>query len=371
MECIIKIFDLAGTFLGVIDDAESVVLDRNHRGVGSFQVDVSAGKQGASTLAVRDRVIVINDNGRKSGIVRDIQLSENSDGAKLTIWGDTLGGLAKQRITVPPTEAEKPGSYGWDRTSGNGEDVIHYYARRHMISPTNSSRRIANLTAAASQHAGASTPWQTRYEPLSKVLEDVAEYCDLGWGIYLDFATRGLIFEVVPGRNLTVGSGGGSPVIFCTAFDNLTDVTYKESVGNFANTGYAGGQGEDENRLIQTLYPANAGIARWETFLDCGSSENISELLYYGYTQLDSFKLAKTIEGAVAPDTTFTFEKDYFLGDKVTIRFERAGLYADARITGASERWDSGGYGLELRFGEKTYSTLTMIKNATYKNPVK
>lgn len=72
-------------------------------------------------------------------------------------------------------------------------------------------------------------------------------------------------------------------------------------------------------------------------------------LLTRGYEKLAEFGAVTSFEGTVEPNTTFVFNKDYFLGDKVTIQNE-FGITVQARITEVIEVNDDSGYSVEPKF---------------------
>ena len=72
-------------------------------------------------------------------------------------------------------------------------------------------------------------------------------------------------------------------------------------------------------------------------------------LLTRGYEKLAEFGAVTSFEGTVEPNTTFIYNKDYFLGDKVTIQNE-FGITVEARITEVIEVNDDNGYSVEPKF---------------------
>lgn len=72
-------------------------------------------------------------------------------------------------------------------------------------------------------------------------------------------------------------------------------------------------------------------------------------LLTRGYEKLAEFGAVTSFEGTVEPYTTFIYNKDYFLGDKVTIQNE-FGITVEARITEVIEVNDDNGYSVEPKF---------------------
>ena len=72
-------------------------------------------------------------------------------------------------------------------------------------------------------------------------------------------------------------------------------------------------------------------------------------LLTRGYEKLAEFGAVTSFEGTVEPNTTFIYNRDYFLGDLVTIQNE-FGITVEARITEVVEVNDDGGYSVEPKF---------------------
>ena len=81
------------------------------------------------------------------------------------------------------------------------------------------------------------------------------------------------VFDVVIGRDLTTGQKNHPPVIFSPEFDNIQSQDYVDSWLQYKNVGYAGGPGEEEDRLIQMI-GSGSGFDRREVFLDCSSAED-------------------------------------------------------------------------------------------------
>ena len=72
-------------------------------------------------------------------------------------------------------------------------------------------------------------------------------------------------------------------------------------------------------------------------------------LLTRGYEKLAEFGAVTSFEGTVEPNTTFIYNKDYFLGDLVTVQNE-FGITVQARITEVIEVNDDNGYSVEPKF---------------------
>lgn len=72
-------------------------------------------------------------------------------------------------------------------------------------------------------------------------------------------------------------------------------------------------------------------------------------LLNRGYEKLAEYGTVISFEGIIAPNITFVYKKDYFLGDTVSVENE-FGISAEARITEVVEVSDENGYSVEPKF---------------------
>lgn len=361
-DCEIRVYDSDFNWLAAARLAESVQFGRELYGAGRFEIHIQPDKAGAAALARRGNIVVINGNPHKSGVVRDFYIEGGRNGEQFVIYGETGNGLLRQRIIVPPTSAQVPGSLGWDRVSGPAESVIKHYAAAQTAAPYDAKRAVENLVIAPDLGRGRVFPWQARYTNLAEELANIGAYAETGFEFYADSRAKQWVFDVIPGGDRSKGQELNSPVSFNMEYQNVDGYKYTENYNNYRNTGYAGGAGSDENRLIYTLGADNTGVDRWETFLDCGDAANINELIYYGGQKLSEYAAAKTVEANALP-RVFIFERDYFLGDKVTVYISRLGLSLDTRITGVKEIWErKSGYKTEIRFGEKVPNLFTILR---------
>ena len=115
---------------------------------------------------------------------------------------------------------------------------------------------------------------------------------------------------------------------------------------NYKNVGYVAGKGENEDRLITVLGTAT-GFDRREVLIDLNNIEDVDELKREGQKKLDTYKTIQSIEGKVYQTPNMEWEKDYFLGDLVTL--ESDGIYEDKRIIQAKEIYERNNITVELR----------------------
>lgn len=362
MDCEIRIYDKDFNWIGAVKNAESVQFIRSHYGIGSFEIHMHPDKAYADKLCQRGNFILINGNMEKFGVIRNFTLTEGREGVDLAIYGDTGKGFVKQRIAIPPTKAENPTAYGWDRVTGKAETVIKHYLRRNITNATSAGRNIPFIELAEDLNRGVNAVWQARYQPLNEVIKEIAEKYDIGWKAVLDYPRKKIIYDVNIGVDRTLSQTDVSPVTFKLEYKNIGSYIYTEDFINYRTTGICGGGGEDENRLIYTLGTEYEGVDRFEEFIDCGSTENISELTYYGQQKLSEFKYIKSIEADALP-RAFIFEEDFFLGDKVSVYINRIERFIETRVTEVTEIWErQTGYKYEIKFGYELPNVFTVLK---------
>ena len=356
-------------YLGEVDAYTSCVLERSWQGVGDCQIVMDTRCAGAELLQV-GRVVTIGNAWHKAAILTAERLDGARGSHRRTLTGAELKGIARLRITVPPTAQEDPDALGYDRVIGAGEEVLRHYADRHMVNPTSEYRKIPllELEPAADPPRGRETPWQTRYENLQDVLSDIAEYCDIGWNVAMDYPRRRWLLTVSAGRDLTVGREGAETfVAFEEDFRNLTTSSYTYDRGGYTNALYLGGAGEDENRLVIVRYVDEehelleeplSGLARAEEMIDVGNVELPDEAEYEGlHKYVSGFSPLRTLTAQISPAGPFVYETDWDLGDKVTVQVRDAAVglsvRMDARILTIEETYERGGQSLRVTFGKE------------------
>ena len=356
-------------YLGEVDAYTSCVLERSWQGVGDCQIVMDTRCAGAELLQV-GRVVTVGNAWHKAAILTAERLDGARGSHRRTLTGVELKGIARLRITVPPTAQEDPDALGYDRVIGAGEEVLRHYADRHMVNPTSEYRKIPllELEPAADPPRGKETPWQTRYENLQDVLSDIVEYCDIGWNVAMDYPNRRWLLTVSAGRDLTVGRDGAETfVAFEEDFRNLTTSSYTYDRGGYTNALYLGGAGEDENRLVIVRYVDEehnvleeplSGLARAEEMIDVGNVELPDEAEYEGlHKYVSGFSPLRTLTAQISPAGPFVYEADWDLGDKVTVQVRDAAVglsvRMDARILTIEETYERGGQSLRVTFGKE------------------
>lgn len=344
----IRIFTPSFQLLGEIDDYESLQFSRCFQRPGEFELHINLNKNLTETL-VEDNWIYLTP--KKVGVIRHREVNrENAE--QLMIKGYTLKGLLTRRITVPPI------GKAYDKIRGNVETVLKHYVEQNAVNPVDSSRIIPNLVIAENLFRGPVIEWQSRYKNLADELEKISFSYGFGWDVFLDLEKQKMVFEVIPSRNVTVSQSESPPVIFSVDFDNIKSHVFTDSVMNFKNVAYVGGQGEGENRAIVEVGTNESGLRRIETFVDARDVEDDSQLQVRGNEKLKEFQKITSFESEILTHGPFIYEKDWDLGDIVTIQDKKLGLTLDTPIPEVKEIYEPSGFKLEVTFGN-TMPTLT------------
>ncbi|BDR82566.1 siphovirus ReqiPepy6 Gp37-like family protein [Clostridium tetani] len=351
----IRIIDKNFNLLGEIDDYESLIFIRRFFQVGEFELHINLDKQNVDKLK-DDNLILLGTCFNKVGIIEHIDKSMSEDGKdQLIIKGSTLKGIVRRRITVPLKDT------AYDRAIGSQETIIKQFVNNNIVNPVDPNRKIQQLVIAEDKKRGKEDAWRTRYENLSDKVIEIAEYSELGWDVILDIEKNKWVFDIIEGRNLTAGQEELPPVIFSVDFDNIKNKHFLKSLLNYKNVAYAGGKGEEEERLIQQI-GESTGLDRREVFLDCSQADDITELKDTGKQKLQDYKITESFEAEVIPYGSFNYMQDWDLGDIVTVQDRKWGITLNSRVTEIKEIYEVNGFNLECTFGNSIPNLLDKIK---------
>lgn len=377
---IITVIDREFALQAQIDIYTSFLLNRKWQSVGDWQLVLPASAQGADKLK-KGNIILLGSGGRRSGYIEGITVSEGENAATLTVTGKTLQGLASQRITLPDNDEY---NYGYDNvpklTGENispaavpAETALKTYVKRHMAEPDDPKRKFSALEIAEDLKRGKETLWSSRFEILSDVLRSICEYCEAGWEIYADLKRKKLVFDIMEGVDRSYSQSENSRVIFSHDFDNILSSSYTDSIEGCRNLGYAGGAGEGAERIILKVTAEEnepEGWERREVFLDCGSLEIVEtdtamSLSDEALHKMKEYTKTEALNASVADAASFAYLKKWDVGDKVTVVSKAAGVRLDTRITEVSERYESGGSGIDVTFGAPKANLGRVIQHMT------
>ena len=126
----------------------------------------------------------------------------------------------------------------------------------------------------------------------------------------------------------------------------------------FGNFAIVAGQGEGAEREIVMTGSDAAGLDKHVVFVDARDIKDSADLEVRGQSKLNEYKRTISFKSEVLPTGPFQYEKDWNLGDVVTVQNKDWNITMDTRITEVTEIYEAGGFKLNVCFGE-SLPTLT------------
>lgn len=339
---------------GEIDNYLSFSFCRKYYTSGDFQLVTNRKVQNADKLNI-NQLIMLGADTRKVGIIRYKEIKTNEKGEEiLTVKGPTLGAILRQRITIPPD------GEAYDVQDSNAETVMKHYVKRNCFDI--SGMEFPMLEISSNQNQGEKIKWQSRYKNLEEELELISRLTNLGWHIYLDFKLKRWIFDIYNGRNFSASQNINPPVIFSPEFDNVKSQEYIDSLVGFGNFAIVAGQGEGVEREIVMTGSDAAGLDKHVIFVDARDIKDSADLEVRGQSKLNEYKRTISFKSEVLPTGPFQYEKDWNLGDVVTVQNKDWNITMDTRITEVTEIYEAGGFKLNVCFGESLHTLTERFK---------
>lgn len=299
-------------------------------------------------------------------IVEDVEIETDVEqGAHLKITGRSLESILDRRVI-------------WGQTvlSGNLQDGIKKLLNENAISPSDGNRKIPNLSFQDSSDVRIKAlTLEAQYygDNLYDAIVDICKNVGVGFKIVLNGTN--LVFSLYMGTDRSYSQVGNPYVVFSPGFDNLMNSNYIESTRTLKNVTLVAGEGEGSDRKTTTVYlgaSAASGMDRRELFTDASGisqtvedgtltdAEYISQLSQKGNEELSNNTETISFEGEVDISATYTYDKDYFLGDVVQVGNE-FGNEARCRITEFVRSQDE--------TGNEYYPTFETLDDFTESNP--
>ena len=356
----VYVLDRDFNLLGIIDGYVSIIWRPSYSDIGDFEIYMGATDKAIELLQENNYVVRSSDISsdadgnityKKVMIVKNmIVKTDVENGDFLTVTGRELKYLLHQRLI-------------WKQTivDGTAENAIRQYITENAISPSDPNRAIPNLILGDTAGLTDSISKQVTAKPLDETIVEVCNTYNYGWDIYI--YNNKLIFNLYQGVDRSYAQTDRPFVVFSDDYDNLYNTEYQKNTEMYANTALVGGEGEGLERTYTTYGNENAGLDRFETFVDASSvksnegneeeqisaSEYLSLLQENGKEKLAELGITEAFTGEVVNDIAFVYEVDFFLGDIVTV-INKYGVSKDVRVISAIESDDETGTKLIPQF---------------------
>lgn len=372
----LRIIDINFNLIDEISQYESLQLTRKHHEIGNVELKINRYIRGANEL-IRDRIIFPGNQLHKAYQIkhREIELDEN--GKQTENWlikAVPLKSWLSQRLILPPANKSN------DEIKAPAETVMKHYVDVSVVNPVDANRKIPNLVIANDKQRGDEISRSARFDVISEELITESQLTGLGWNIIVDIKKKQFVFYVVEGVNRSATQRDNPPVIFSPEFNSLKSMGYTESYLDYKNMAYVAGQGEGVDRRVITISESASGLDRYELFVDARDIEETStddagnetprsaadievDLTNRGNENLSEHSQEIYMEGQILTKSPFIYERDWDLGDIVTIQNKDWGITMDARITEVKEIYEAGNSKrIEVVFDKDKPTFMNLIK---------
>lgn len=267
-------------------------------------------------------------------------------------------------------------------TNKRASTIMYDIVDKQCIHPTDSKRVIPWLENAEDEQIGnLINSYQKTGGSVYEAIYNIAVESDIGFTVYPDQDKRKMLFIVRKGADRTEdNTEGNDPVVFETALQDILSSKYYTNDEDLRNVAFVQGEDSGADRKSVTVGDSSlTGLDRRELYVDArdvqsevqdeeGQSVVIPDAEYLqmlsqrGSEKLAEYMTIETFEAQIRQfgEVQYEYEKDFFLGDKVTVKDEELGVSVSARILSVEEDV-SDKYEITLSFG---YSYLTVLQKA-------
>lgn len=351
--------------VAICDSFSSFLWDVEYYSCGSFEVYISATPENLSIFR-KGRIIGRNDDKQNYGIIEKVHLKTDAEnGDYLTVSGRFLMCLLERRIIYPALYYTLETPYSTIVKNTISMNCIWRPAVNRLIPGL-------KLNESSGPCWQQTTHLQVSYENL---MEWVYKMCKIVGGtanIRLEKSADdeySFVFELSQGTDRSVLQNENPHIIFSDTYNNLLTFEYMTDSTEYKNIAYIFGTGEGAKRKNTMFYNTEKmplSLDRYEIYVDAkdisketqdnGETTEISDDEYLNMLRERGKEklvaITEKSESTIAVnDRQFKYNRDYFLGDYVTVQHERFGLIQPKiQLVGMVESFDSNGYSLTPTF---------------------
>ena len=339
--------------LAVIDQFKSLVVNRRYYSANDFELKLALSMDNLDYLKVGNAVR-INDTFY---YINFSQVPELETG-ELVVKGVSFFGLLNNRII-------------WENYSRQArpEVIARDLLNRHVVNPSNSSRKLHQLSLAPEVDlGGSSVQFQNSYGIVREQVEKLCETHDFGFKeLMTDPYVPSARIEFYKGEDLS------NSVEFTTDAENVISESYERSDFDERNVALVAGEGEGAERELVTL-GNGSGLDRKELYVDARDlqSENDDVVMTtaeyrQALTERGQSKLAEhqpilILDGDInVHNQLYEYGVDYDLGDIVRRSSPTFKLFYNARITEIQEIYEDGLHIIPT-FGKRSPTLIDLLK---------
>lgn len=363
----VEIRDTSRNFVGIIDTAKSVIWHSVWYGVGDFEIYAQATENHLNLL--RQGYYVTRPNDENIGIIEKVEITfSDQDGLMIIASGRFAKSILDRRLIYQLSGTSNKATI----LTGNVESAARALVANNMISCTFDTKRNVAFVALG-EHSGSTViivdddgdpaQKQVSYKNLLEYTDELLQEYEMSAKIVFDEETKNLLYVCESGNDRTIGNPyGNEQIIFSREYDNLTESDYIADNSLEKNAALIGGEGEGIERFYATIIGSQRGLNRREMWVDASSiskkytddqdqehtytnAQYRAMLVAEGKQEMSEYVATESFSGTI--NVTFgmwQLNRDFKLGDLVTVQDNTIGKYADVRILEVTEVQDENGY---------------------------
>lgn len=371
----IEILDTSKMPIGIIDTAKSIIWHNVYFGVGDFEIYCEATEKHLQLLKIGNYV---TRNGTNDvGIIESINVTFTlQSGYMIVASGRFAKSILDRRLIYKLSGNTNTPTI----LSGKVEIAARRLVLDNAINCTFDSRRnipnfvlgqLKNFPKIIVDENGNPAEKQVSYQNLLEYTDELLHEYGYGAKVTINDSNKNFLYTVYTGTDRsTDNTGGNEPIVFSIQYDNLNSSDYLYNEKPLKNAALVGGEGQGLERFYSLLTGGKTGLQLREIFVDASSinqtykDENEQEQTYTTaqYTELLNQEgrkklLEQIVEQKFNGDINVSFgvwqlNRDYFIGDTITIQDNLLGIYINQRITETTEVQDEKGYSVDVVFGQ-------------------
>jgi hypothetical protein len=263
---------------------------------------------------------------------------------KIEVYGECLNRLLKSRIVAYPAGSPQADKYG------KPDNIIKEITRENLGADAPEERRIPNLTVEPNYDEGSrsinkSFAWRNALTVCQEISDmslkdEVPIYFDLFSYDLMNLHFRTCAHMIGDDRRPFTGN----PIFIGEQYGNLKNATTEWITSEEATVIYAGGQGEEADRVIKIAQDLDrialsAPYGRIERFKDARNDENEDNIQKQAEEALNEAKPFVKVRGTLSETAGSKYDVHYNWGDFVTV--ESYGVSLDCMIKEVGLTYDA------------------------------
>jgi hypothetical protein len=324
-----NIYVLDSSFLPVvaIDLYGSFVWTRNYYSAGNFKLVLDYQTNVMKHLVNNN--FVLAPDGQVfliEAVDRKIDYS-NSLVATVEVTGKCIKGFFSARNCLPPA-----GLAHDEQIGVSAETALKNIVNNNVGVNADVKRKLSSFFVAPDQQRGLNVSIQARYQPLSKVCEDIAKAGAIGYEV--TYTSSGLVLDIISTEDVT------GNMAFQVELDTAKTQRWLSSNSLLKNYALVAGKGDGVARIIVPVYAGTTEPENWlrrELFVDARDIDNTRAMATRGLAGLSETALADTFEVTINNDGGFKYPDNWNLGYLVTVRNKEWNLEKAARVISVTQ----------------------------------